>query len=382
MWTFLRRVYSALFHIPDVGIPYKKIVESTNDGIWLLDRQGRTTFVNSQMSVFLGYEPADLMGKRPSEFMDAEMARMVEERLKIRESGRAETYEARYRRKDGSELWVSTTGSPIRSRRGEFRGSLGVHKNITEKKHLEQQMALQQAKVQTASKLSALGEMAGGIAHEINNPLTTILMLSSKLQKLIDEGKPVDQDFLRQSASRIADTSRRIAKIVDGLRMFSRDGTKDPFRPERVSAIIEETLSLCNERFTINSIELSVSGLESQARIDCKAMQVSQALLNLLNNAFHAALRAPEKWVKVELLERPEQIEIRVTDSGSGISGEVRARMFEPFYTTKEVGQGTGLGLSIALGLIEAHHGTLSLEESSRNTCFVIVMPRKQAPPR
>lgn len=379
MLRYVSRWFFSIFSPPDPeNIPYRQIVECTNDGIWLLDREGKTLFANSRMSEFLGYSPEELMGRRPAEFMDPDMAKMVEEHIKSRKAGLMDTYEARYRRKDGTALWVSTSGAPTRSNKGEFLGALGVHKDITEKKRIEHLMEVQQANIQTASKMAALGEMAGGIAHEINNPLSAILTLSTRLEKSMLEGNPIEPEHLKKAVSHITKTCKRIAKIIEGLGTFSRDGTNDPFRPAQVKTIIEDTLSLCYEKFKSNGIALSISRVANDLEIECKSTQISQILLNLLNNAFDAVQGLPEKWVNLEVIDLPDHVELRVVDSGSGIPEEVKEKMFQPFYTTKEIGKGTGLGLSISLGIAEVHRGTLTLDETSKNTCFKIELPKKQ----
>lgn len=360
------------------AVPYQQIVECTNDGIWLLDKDGKTRFVNPRMSEFLGYTPEELMGRRPTEFMDPEMAAMVTERIRTRKAGVKETYEARYRRKDGSDLWVSTSAAPLRSASGDFKGSLGVHKDITEKKHIEKAIEAQNAKLIASSKMSALGEMAGGIAHEINNPLAVILMLSSQLSEWVESGDPVDPEYLKQTLRSIGNTSQRIAKIVEGLRAFSRDGTNDPFQLTTLNTIIQDTLNLCHERFKGKAVALSVNAVADDLAIECKPTQISQILLNLLNNAFDAVQALPEKWVRVETVDQPEWIEIHVVDSGSGVPAETRGKIFNPFFTTKGVGKGTGLGLSISKGIVESHQGSLVLDDRSENTRFKVILPKKR----
>lgn len=239
---------------------------------------------------------------------------------------------------------------------------------------------MQRAKIQAASKMSALGEMAGGIAHEINNPLTIILTLSLQLEEWTESGEQIDPEYLKLALKNIASTSQRIAKIVEGLRFFSRDGTHDPFQAASIKSIIQDTLSLCHERFRGRSISLTFNEVADELSIECKATQISQVLLNLLNNAFDAVNTLPEKWVKVEIIDHTDHVDILLTDSGSGISEEVKTKMFQPFFTTKEIGKGTGLGLSISKGIIETHQGSLTLEEQSKNTCFRITLPKKNLP--
>ncbi len=221
------------------------------------------------------------------------------------------------------------------------------------------------------SKLSALGEMAGGVAHEINNPLAIIQMTA---KALLDEKNP-EQKVIDERLNSILKTVGRINKIVLGLIAFSRDGSADPKQVVKVSQIIEDTLALCQVRFRVDGVKISVESDGSDASILCKAVEISQALLNLLNNARDAVSGAEKKWLTIRSRSLGEQVEIAVIDSGPGVPTEIREKIFQPFFTTKDVGAGTGLGLSVAFGIIESHGGKLTLDTHAPNTTFVITLP-------
>ena len=228
-----------------------------------------------------------------------------------------------------------------------------------------------------SSKMSALGEMAAGVAHEVNNPLAIIHTTASQLQELLQE-EPLDRPLIIQISSCIEETANRIAKIIDGLRSFSRDGTRDPFQSYSVKKIIDETMALCSEKLKNNGIDLRIPKTPDTLVIECRATQIGQALLNLLNNAYDAIQFLPEKWIQVEVEVNKDDLEIRVTDSGAGVPEESRKRLFQPFFTTKEIGKGTGLGLSISKGIAEAHGGTFTLNTGCINTQFAIRLPKIQ----
>lgn len=230
------------------------------------------------------------------------------------------------------------------------------------------------------AKLSALGEMAGGVAHEINNPLAIIMNLSSQMNELLTED-PIERDILIKKAKMIEKTSGRIAKIVLGLKIFSRDGSKDTFQQINVKQLIQDTISLCQERFKNHSIDLKVEGLSPELTFEGRATEISQILLNLLNNSHDAILNYKEKWVVVSVTEKDNWLEISVTDCGNGISPEIQQKIFQPFFTTKEIGKGTGLGLSISDGIIKGHKGELRNDPEHVNTRFIIRLPRTQKGP-
>jgi signal transduction histidine kinase len=230
------------------------------------------------------------------------------------------------------------------------------------------------------AKMSALGEMAGGIAHEINSPLAAIKNLVGQLQEVVDDD-PVDRPVLKEMAADAEKMTDRIARIVLSLRSFSRDGTKDPFRPVNVRQLLDETLDLCGERLRSRRIRLDIEPFPASLGFDGSATQVSQVLLNLLNNACDAISGMSDPWIRISVVASSDAIEIRVVDCGKGIPPAIREKLFQPFFTTKDIGKGTGLGLSISAGLAQGHGGQLHLDPHHPNTCFVLHLPRVQSPP-
>ena len=221
-------------------------------------------------------------------------------------------------------------------------------------------------------KMSALGEMSGGVAHEINNPLAII---AAKCDQLISEIKNenLDQKSLVSGLQKIESTTFRIAKIVTALRNFSRDAEKDPMIEVDPQSVIDDALSLSEARMGYSGIKLSKS-IHSTAKIFCRPTQLTQVLINLFNNSYDAIGETKGAWLKIETSERAPFVDIDVTDSGKGISPDVTAKIMQPFFTTKELGKGTGLGLSISKGLIESMQGELKYIEASPNTKFRISM--------
>jgi C4-dicarboxylate-specific signal transduction histidine kinase len=188
----------------------------------------------------------------------------------------------------------------------------------------------------------------------------------------------IDAARVGELSERIEATGFRISRIVNSLRGFARDGSRDPLAATRVDRIVSETLELCRERFGKLSIELrlgAMSDADGPLLIHCRSVQISQVLLNLLNNACDALQTAEERWIAIEVAPRGEAIEIAVVDSGPPIQPEVRSQLMEPFFSTKPDGQGTGLGLSVSRRLVEEHGGTLSFDAAAAHTRFVVALP-------
>lgn len=241
------------------------------------------------------------------------------------------------------------------------------------------QIVKQQELLIVSSKMSSLGEMASGIAHEINTPLAVIALKADLLiaASNTDEFALNGRTIVADACEMIHRTVDRIAKIIVGLRAFARDGASDPFQKTDMQSIIKDTLDLCSEKFRGSGVVLQVKMPESELLLSCRATQISQVLLNLLSNSFDAIQeQTTEKWIKIEARDLGKEIELSVTDNGHGISPAIRSKLVQPFFTTKEVGKGTGLGLSISRGIVMDHEGRLFLDEQSLHTRFVIVLSK------
>jgi signal transduction histidine kinase len=226
-----------------------------------------------------------------------------------------------------------------------------------------------------ATRFAALGELSSGIAHEIRNPLAAIHLAATQLAE-----RPDDPVQVAQLGERIQRIVMRASRIIDALGAFARDASRDPFAPAPVERIIDDALELCGKRFADHGIELTVGALPPGLVVECRSLQLSQVLVNLLGNAYDAVASAPERWVRIEVTADDEWLDLAVTDSGPGIPEAVRLRIFEPLFTTKPAGRGTGIGLSLSRGLVEAHRGTLWLDPEAPHTRFVSRIPLTQPP--
>ncbi len=271
---------------------------------------------------------------------------------------------------DGKTRTIAAHAICFYDESGAIERAVGCNWDITTQREVE-------AKLISSEKMSSLGEMAGGVAHEINNPLTIIKGKAIHLIRKAEAGQ-LEVAKVIDDLKKIDATADRIARIIKGLRTFSRNSDKDPMQPGSLKEILNDTLELCNKRFKNNSVDLIVSVTED-AVIDCRSTQLSQVLMNLLGNSFDAVQALPEKWVELKSEFQGDKIIIRIMDSGKGIPPEVVNKMMQPFFSTKEIGKGTGLGLSISQGIIDEHQGRLYYDSSSPNTCFVVELPAKMA---
>ena len=273
-------------------------------------------------------------------------------------------------KEDNFLQWFEVRGEPWFDTKNNLRGFRGTFQDITELVEAEERIKHERAKALQSAKLASLGEMSAGIAHEINNPLAIISGMMWILPSLMNDPA--------QFEKKIATTNRaieRISKIVGGLKKFSRSYEKSDKKLHSLADVIKESLNLVGTKSARHSTPLEVQ-LNSDALISCDEIEIEQVLVNLINNGIDAVKNLNERWIKLELSDSSDEVILRITDSGFGIPLDVQAKLFQPFFTTKAVGEGTGLGLSIVKGILEDHKATIEVLNDQPRTCFEIKFPR------
>jgi signal transduction histidine kinase len=227
----------------------------------------------------------------------------------------------------------------------------------------------QSIKAQNSARLAALGEMSAEISHEINNPLSVISLLSDNVIKNLDQEKDKHNQNI-DKLNKIKSMVNRIKKTSESIKRLSRDGKKEDFIEFKLNDLIEAIRDLTNFKLVSNNVEFELILKTNSTYIYGQEIQLSQVIVNLMNNAVDAISEFDEKWIKLEINEDSEFNYFSITDSGKGIPKEIVDKMMSPFFTTKASGKGTGLGLSIACEIIRDHQGELTYDESSPNTKF------------
>jgi len=225
-----------------------------------------------------------------------------------------------------------------------------------------------------ATKMASLGEMAGGIAHEINNPLQILQAYITRIESYIEWDEP--KEHIEETCRRMIATIERISKIIMGLRVFARDGQSDPLIAYSAKKIIDETATLAADKIRTTGIRLKTSLGATDLMVCCRPTEVGQILLNLINNACDAVNDCPEKEVEM-VVRRTDNgfCEFSVVDSGKGVVAQNVPKIMQPFFTTKPTGQGTGLGLSISRGIAQGHGGELIYRRINGRTQFSFTIP-------
>ena len=276
-------------------------------------------------------------------------------------------------RKDGSIFFVKLLISSIFDQYNNTIGYLFTAEDLTHEMEIQKIINEQKEQMLYTSKFSQLGEMAANIAHEINTPLSTILMKSYSLKSKVLERKINNDEFIND-ISKIENTTQKIARIVKSLKMYTRNSENDKFEKVNLTNVLQSTLDLCSEKLTNNSIKLIYKNDNNYYTFG-KEAELCQVFLNLINNSIDAIATMPDKWIQIEIKQNESILLLRFTDCGNGIPFEIVNNLMKPFFTTKQVGKGTGLGLSISKRIIEMHKGKLYYDRSNKNTCFVIELP-------
>lgn len=224
-----------------------------------------------------------------------------------------------------------------------------------------------------AARLSSLGMMASGVAHEINNPLT-IISGRARLISRIAETPNADISKIKDYSENIISTVDKVTKVVKSMRLLARDGSKDGFNIIPLENIINSALDVCREKLKNSQVEIRIDKIP-EVNLHCREVQLGQVLINLINNSYDAIESLKEKWIEIKFENVQDKIKIKVIDSGLGIPQEVAQKLMVPFFTTKDPGKGTGLGLSISRAIINDHQGSLEIDSDNPHTCFVITIP-------
>ena len=287
--------------------------------------------------------------------------------------------ELRLKTRNGKNRITHTICDPI-VKDGKVVKLMGTFQDITERKQMEEEKQQMEVHLRQQQKLESIGTLASGVAHEINNPIMGIMNYATLISERLDPS----QSQLREFANEIGHETERVAKIVRNLLTFARQ-EKQSHSPARITDIVDGTLSLIQTIIKRDQITLEVDVPDDLPEIKCRSQQIQQVLMNLLTNARDAVnARYPEYDPKkiinisVHLFEKEGRRWLRTTveDHGVGIPVEIRERIFDPFYTTKDRATGTGLGLSISLGIVQDHHGELSFEsEEGQPTRFHLDLP-------
>jgi signal transduction histidine kinase len=255
-----------------------------------------------------------------------------------------------------------------------FNGIIAALLPTTELVQMRNKIKQQEAKAQHAAKLASLGELSAGIAHEVNNPLAIIDGATKILSQVVD-GPGADPVMARTMISKISSTTSRIAKIVKGMKKLSRESKSEEFTRFSLYDILEPSLEILRQDFEGQGIRFSFPNNADEIHLFGHEIELGQVMMNLISNSIHAVKSQKDPWIKISYSGVNRWNEILVSDSGKGIPQDIKCRIMDPFFTTKDPNQGTGLGLSISKTIVDMHGGELSYLANEKHTTFKINLP-------
>ncbi|MCM3786755.1 PAS domain S-box protein [Neobacillus mesonae] len=334
----------------------ESVINQTADAIHIMDENSNIIQVNRAFEQLYGWSSQEIVG-RPLSNVPIELVEEEEEQLQNLQRGQAiPNYESYRLAKDGSKIEVSVSTAPIRDNEGEITGFISISRDITGRKRMEEML-------RRSEKLTTVGQLAAGVAHEIRNPLTTLrgfIQLQQQTHKL----NPRHIDLMLSELDRI--------NLIVGEFLILAKPQAVSFQQKDVRFIMGDVISLLDSQAHMYGIEFVIEA-EGQSIVHCGENQLKQVFINILKNGMEAM---PEGGtIHINISHAPDkQIQIKIKDQGVGIPEEIMHKLGEPFFTNKE--SGTGLGLMVSQRLIQAHRGTMEIEsEKGKGTTVIILLP-------
>jgi two-component system NtrC family sensor kinase len=341
---------------------YRHLVESASDAIVTLDANGRFTTVNHAAENISGYKREELVGQWFAPMLPDDDLPKALGHFQQALAGETGLFETQFYRKDGETRIISVTYSTPQ----KDEEVLCLIRDVTDQKMLQEQLI-------QSEKMSAIGQLVSGVAHELNNPLAGISAFAQLL--LAEKRFPPDQ---RTAAETIYSEARRASRIVQNLLTFARQHKAEKV-PTAINQVLDDTLELRGYELRVRGIDVRREYDESIPETMADAHQLQQVFLNLITNAEQAMeQKEGHHRLTVSTRRNGDAIRIEVEDTGAGIPANLIERIFNPFFTTKPTGSGTGLGLSISLGIVREHEGKIWAENSSQSGSgarFVVEIP-------
>lgn len=361
---------------------YERILDSVGDGIYGVDMEGNCTFINKAMERLTGWRKEELIGENQHQILhhthaDGSPHPASECPVYKTSWDNKQRYieEDVFWKKDGSSMWVEYSSTPIKGPANKTIGSVVVFRDTTERKQVEEKNREHQLQLAHVARLSTLGEMASGIAHELNQPLTVINNYSRACIRMLDSKDSMEQQC-SDVMEKISAQAERAGAVIKHIRHFVHKDLPDK-KPVRILDMMDTVIELTRMEVSRRKVNLDIDLDPSVEWVMAQDTQIEQVILNLVRNAIEAMEDMPvnRRTLLVSTKRQPDnKVEFRVKDTGSGIRQELVDELFDPFITTKV--QGMGLGLSISQGIIEAHDDIIMIEENSdQGVTFVFKLP-------
>lgn len=367
---------------------FRSLVEATSDWLWETDAQGMYTYASPKVKDILGYEPSEVLGKTPMMLMpSAEAERMTKIMFQYFMDAKPFTaFENLNLHKEGREVVLETSGVPILDENGILTGYRGVDRDITKRKKTEMEKQILEDRLQRAEKMEALGTLAGGVAHDLNNVLGVIVGYAELLLTNADKSS-----LIIPQIEAIMKAGQRATAIVDDLLTLARRGVpnRQIINLNKIIAEVKQSPEFKNLLVYHPFIKVNIDVEPDLLNISGSSIHIAKTLLNLVLNAIEAMHKGGNVAIKTanRYLDKPIQgydevregdyVVLSVSDTGEGIPTADLKRIFEPFYTKKVMGRsGTGLGLAVVWGTVKDHQGYINVQsEEGEGSTFTLYFP-------
>lgn len=354
----------------------EKLFDSSVVGIATVNKEGQWTFVNETAASLVGYTPEELCQKKIQDITWHEDINKSKEKFQKLIGGEIEHYEIekRYVRKDGSIFWARLFVSPLYDKNNEIERILGIFIDIDESKCVEQEKEKMQKQLFQSSKLASIGELAAGVAHEINNPLAIIHGYSMVLQRKLKEAGFKEEEYF-EPLDVLFKSVKRITNIINGLRSYAHVGD-DNLEIINIHELLENTVGLIRNLYENKNIEIETELSAQQTTVLGISGKIQQVFMNYLSNAKDAIGKKSNGKIEIKSQNVKDWVVISVIDNGHGIKPADKEKIFDPFYTTKPPGKGTGLGMNIVHSIINKMGGKIEVDSNyGQGTSFTTYFP-------
>jgi PAS domain S-box-containing protein len=355
----------------------RNLILSSVHGVIAADKSGRILIFNHAAEEISGYSADEaLQHLNIRDVYPGDGAREIMRKLRSEEyggKGKLKSYQVDFLRKDGETIPISLNAAIVYEGEQEV-ATIGFFHDLRERRRIQKELEKTQIQLLQAEKMSSLGKLAAGVAHQLNNPLAGIILYT----QLILEEYQLDEK-VRDDLQRILKDAKRCQDTVKELLEFTRQ-TRHLMQPYDINQSIIRTLFLLENHTMFQDIEIIKDLAPSLPLISVDIQQLNHMLMNIFVNAAQAMKGKGRLIIKTYLLPKHDRIGIAITDTGCGISRENLPHIFEPFFTTKEAGEGTGLGLSLVYGIVQNHGGTIRATSTiNKGTTFIIELPITQS---
>ena len=351
------------------------VIESEPECVKLHDHEGKILEMNpAGLALLNAKNPEQVIGRSVYEFLDADYHEAYRQLTEDVFNGERRNMEFEVKTIDGKHRWLETHAAPLLDSNGQVSALLAITRDIDQRKHTEEKLRRQRNELAHVCRLSTLGELASGLAHELNQPLCALSSYAETARALQHQGDPANRQRIDRILLKIVHETERAHGIIQRLREYVRKRTPQP-RPHAVTHLIDGVLDIIEPECRQQHIRIDLATQDGLPPVLVDRVQTEQVLLNLINNALQASVSSTASSDKLELSVsfHNDAVCIALRDFADGIPEDLRSQLFTPFFTTKR--DGIGMGLALSRSIAESYGGQLVYEPANPGSIFRLLLP-------